>query len=79
MRQKDRIINTHIKTIQQEIIDNHGVEVSLEHIEEVIDSQLMMIPIGMANREVIKLDYIGKFRIKPGREAALLANQNKEE
>lgn len=76
---RDRILNVTFRQLHFSVKEKFGVDLSVDKIAEIVDSQAKMIPIGMAKKEVIKLDYLGKFKIQKGREEMLAKETKKRE
>ena len=72
----DRKLTGILREIQQEIELKHGIVLTIDKLKEIVESQAKGIVKGMINRIAVKVDYLGKFIIKDGREAALNANKD---
>jgi hypothetical protein len=69
--QLDRILTGILREIQGELKEKFGVEYDISDIKDIVVSQFRSAAKGFEKLEVIKLDYWGKFLIKPGRKEAI--------
>ena len=67
----DNTIQKVIEKLQTNYKKEFGKELSQEQIFNIIDSQFASIPKAMKNKLTVKLDKLGKFKIKEGRAKAL--------
>ena len=73
---RDNITEEIFKEIQADLYAKYGIEFTTTEIYNIVDSQFEYIPIAMEKKQAIKLNHLGKFTIKKGREEAV--NSNKE-
>lgn len=67
----DRIYNQ----ISKEIAQKFGIELSNAAIHDVCSSQFAVVQNAFFAKQDIKLDYLGKFKIKPGRVYKIKENK----
>jgi len=60
-----------IKKIKKIILENHNYNIDEEDIAAIIRCQAVCLADGIKTGQDVKLDYLGKFLIKEGREMAL--------
>jgi len=66
-----------IRDIQKKIKAKHGIDLKQSEIKQIINSQFKNFKKYTEQEEDIKIDYVGKFKIKPMRRFYL--NQKKED
>ena len=69
---RDKVIDEILIKIQSDVKkDFDGLDLSLEELESIINSQFEAVVGLMETEATIKLNYLGKFHIKPGRKETL--------
>ncbi len=69
--QLDRILIGIFREIQKEVKDEFGEDYEIDELKKIVVSQFKSTANGIKNKMTVKLDYWGKFLIKPGREVAI--------
>lgn len=67
-----------VEELQKLTKEKFGIEISEEDIEDIIASQSLSIKEGMINMQDVKCNYLGKFKIKARRLAALQKDESKK-
>lgn len=63
-----------LEKIQLDLKKKYGLELSLDVIEYIVDNQFKSVIDAMEQKQDIKLNYLGRFIIKDGREDAINSN-----
>lgn len=77
--QLDGIITKNLRIIQDNIKDKYGRDFSIDDLKRIVNSQFKDLDKHMDNEEEIKIDYIGKIKIKEGRKYFLDKEKNEQE
>ena len=76
--QLDGIITKNLRIIQGNIKEKYGRDFSIDDLKKIVNSQFKDLDKYMDNEEEIKIDYIGKIRIKEGRKYFFEDSEQKE-
>ena len=77
--QLDGIITKNLRIIQGNIKEKYGRDFSIDDLKKIVNSQFKDLDKYMDNEEEIKIDYIGKIRIKEGRKYFLDKEKDEQE
>ena len=72
---RDKVIEDLLVNVQAELKEKYGVEFTTTEIYNIVDSQFEFLPIAMENKQTVKINLLGKFTIKKGREDAIETNR----
>ena len=76
---RDNVIEEILRKTQEGLKAKYGIEFTTDEIYNMVNSQFEYIPVAMQNKETVKLNYLGKFTIKSGREDAVNTNNEMAE
>jgi nucleoid DNA-binding protein len=78
--ERDSTLNAIYEEIRKQYRFTYGVDLSIDKIHEIVESQFSLIPESMENSREVKLQHFGRFTIKVGRiDAINNSKQMKEE
>ncbi len=76
---KDRIVDLILKESREELKKELGIDIPEEVLMEIANSQFSLLPVAFANKQTVKLTYLGKFKVKEGRKYKLACNRTEFE